>query len=98
MASVTRSFAFLTLLISLFTSSSSSLVSLKTLHLYLAVFAFRLLSLFRHEGYLPYDKTGDWFYHFVEVRGGEERSDDLILHPAITNNPLLVTSLLAPRR
>jgi hypothetical protein len=66
-ASATRSFAFLTLLISLFISSSSSLVSLKTLHLYLCVFAFRLLSIFRHEGYLPYDKTGDWFYHFVEV-------------------------------
>lgn len=66
-ASCTRSFAFLTLLISLFTSSSASLVSLKTLHLYLFVFTFRLLSLFRHEGYLPYDKTGDWFYHFVEM-------------------------------
>ncbi len=21
----------------------------------------------RHQGYLPFDKTGDWFYHVVET-------------------------------
>jgi hypothetical protein len=34
---------------------------------------------------------------FYEVRRSEERSDDLLLHIAITNNLLLVASLLAPR-
>mmetsp|Transcript_19888 Transcript_19888/g.39662 ORF Transcript_19888/g.39662 Transcript_19888/m.39662 type:complete len:348 (+) Transcript_19888:378-1421(+) len=41
-------------------------VSLKTLQLYVIVFAMRLSSIIRHEGYLPYDKTGDWLYHLIE--------------------------------
>ena len=32
-----------------------------------ASFFFRLLSILRHQGYLPFDKTGDWFYHLVEI-------------------------------
>jgi ER lumen protein retaining receptor len=31
------------------------------------VFITRLISILRHQGYLPFDKTGDWFYHFVEI-------------------------------
>jgi hypothetical protein len=27
----------------------------------------RLTSILRHEGYLPYDKSGDWLYHVVET-------------------------------
>lgn len=42
-------------------------VSLKTLELYCITFFVRLLSILRHQGYLPFDKTGDWFYHFVEI-------------------------------
>jgi hypothetical protein len=42
-------------------------ISVKTLELYLIVFITRLLSITRHQGYLPYDKTGDWLYHFVEI-------------------------------
>lgn len=42
-------------------------VSLKTLELYALTFIARLLSIMRHQGYLPFDKTGDWFYHFVEM-------------------------------
>lgn len=42
-------------------------VSVKTFTLYASVFFFRLLSIFRHQGYLPYDKSGDWMYHFIEV-------------------------------
>lgn len=41
--------------------------SMKTLQLYAVTFLFRLISIFRHQGYLPYDKTGDWFYHVVET-------------------------------
>merc|ERR1711998_494371 len=36
------------------------------LQVYVVAFAMRLLSILRHEGYLPYDSSGDWFYHFVE--------------------------------
>lgn len=35
--------------------------------IYVIVFASRLASILRHEGYLPYDKSGDWFYHVVET-------------------------------
>jgi len=35
-------------------------VSLKTLEAYSVVFFFRIVSIFRHEGYLPYDRSGDW--------------------------------------
>ena len=42
-------------------------VSFKTLQAYTLVFAARLCSILFYEGYLPYDKSGDWFYQFVEV-------------------------------
>jgi ER lumen protein retaining receptor len=42
-------------------------VSVKTLEMYALTFLVRLLSILRHQGYLPFDKTGDWFYHFVEI-------------------------------
>jgi hypothetical protein len=42
-------------------------VSFKTLQAYALVFAARLCSILFYEGYLPYDKSGDWFYQAVEV-------------------------------
>ena len=51
----------------MFTSRSAKGVSLKTLECYILVFVVRCASILRHQGYLPYDKTGDWFYHTVEV-------------------------------
>ena len=38
---------------------------MKTLQLYALTFSVRLFSIMRHQGYLPFDKTGDWFYHMV---------------------------------
>lgn len=48
-------------------SKTASGISVKTLELYAIVFGCRLLSIMRHQGYLPYDKSGDWFYHFIEI-------------------------------
>ncbi len=42
-------------------------VSAKSMQLYAVVFITRLLSILRHQGYLPFDKSGDWFYHTVEI-------------------------------
>ncbi len=42
-------------------------ISVKTMELYFICFLCRVLSILRHQGYLPFDKTGDWFYHVVEV-------------------------------
>lgn len=61
-------------------SKSMSGISIKTLQLYGLVFLFRLLSILRHQGYLPFDKTGDWMYHVVEF--GSFASVGLVLYGA----------------
>ena len=66
-AACCRSFGFFILSLKMWLSKSGSSVSLKSLEAYIIVFVFRLLSISRHEGYLPYDRSGDWFYHVVEV-------------------------------
>lgn len=65
-AACCRAFGFFLLNLRMYSSKSASSVSLKSLQAYLVVFTFRLVSIMRHEGYLPYDKSGDWFYHVVE--------------------------------
>ncbi|GMH62107.1 hypothetical protein TL16_g03405 [Triparma laevis f. inornata] len=67
--SLTRTFSLLLLTHSLITTQSASSISLKTLYCYVGVYVFRLISLTMHHGYLPYDKTGDWLYHFIELGG-----------------------------
>lgn len=62
-----RMFGFALLNYKMWTGNSASGVSLKTLELYALTFFTRLLSILRHQGYLPFDQTGDWFYHFVEI-------------------------------
>ena len=66
-ASFMRCFGFAVLNFKMWTSKSAKGVSVKTLELYALTFIVRLLSILRHQGYLPFDKTGDWFYHFVEI-------------------------------
>ncbi|KAL7566716.1 hypothetical protein ACA910_017772 [Epithemia clementina (nom. ined.)] len=61
-----RMFGFGILNVKTFKSQRASGVSVKSLQLYVLVFFFRLTSIFRHEGYLPYDKSGDWLYHLIE--------------------------------
>jgi ER lumen protein retaining receptor len=62
-----RMFGFGILNVKTWKSRRASGVSIKTLQLYCLVFFFRLTSIFRHEGYLPYDKSGDWLYHIIEL-------------------------------
>lgn len=64
-SSFMRCFGFGLLIFKMLTSWSSKGISLKTLELYILTFSVRLFSIMRHQGYLPYDKTGDWFYHVV---------------------------------
>jgi len=66
-ASFMRCFGFSLLNFKMLSSKSAKGVSMKTLQLYGLTFAVRLVSILRHQGYLPFDKTGDWFYHLVEV-------------------------------
>lgn len=48
---------------------NTSGISLKTLQCYALVFAARLCSILVYEGYLPYDRSGDWFYQACEILG-----------------------------
>jgi ER lumen protein retaining receptor len=64
-----RMFGFGILNVKTWKSGRASGVSAKSLQLYCLVFFFRLGSILRHEGYLPYDKSGDWLYHIIEMLG-----------------------------
>jgi len=64
---MSRMFGFGILNVKTFKSQRATGVSIKTLQLYCLVFFFRLTSIIRHEGYLPYDKSGDWLYHVIEI-------------------------------
>jgi len=61
-----RMFGFGILNVKTFMSQRATGVSAKSLQLYCIVFVCRLTSIIRHEGYLPYDKSGDWLYHLIE--------------------------------
>ncbi|KAJ8599689.1 hypothetical protein CTAYLR_004753 [Chrysophaeum taylorii] len=65
-SSLSRCFGMLLLVVKLQRSKSAAGVSAKSLQCYVVVFATRLCSILRHEGYLPYDKSGDWLYHVIE--------------------------------
>ena len=67
-----RCFGFGLLNFRMWSSKSAKGVSLKTLELYALTFLVRLLSIMRHQGYLPFDKSGDWFYHTVSRRGSQQ--------------------------
>jgi len=64
---MSRMFGFGILNVKTFKSQRATGVSIKTLQLYCIVFFVRLTSIIRHEGYLPYDKSGDWLYHCIEI-------------------------------
>jgi len=66
---MSRMFGFGILNVKTFKSRRVTGVSAKTLQLYSLVFFFRLTSIVRHEGYLPYDRSGDWVYHLIEIMG-----------------------------
>jgi len=66
-ASLMRCFAFCLLNYKMWSTKSAKGLSIKTLEIYVVVFISRLASILRHQGYLPFDKSGDWFYHAVEI-------------------------------
>jgi len=67
LSAITRMFGVGFLNVKVWGENSFKGVSLKTLELYALVFFLRLMSILRHEGYLPYDKSGDRVYHFLEA-------------------------------
>lgn len=65
-AAFMRCFGFGLLNFKMWGGKTAKGVSIKTLQLYGLTFTCRLISILRHQGYLPFDKSGDWFYHVIE--------------------------------
>lgn len=62
-----RMFGLVILNIMMFGQNSARGISVKTIQCYSVAFLARLSSIVRHDGYLPYDKSGDWIYHMIEI-------------------------------
>lgn len=65
--SLVSMFSFGVMAICIETSRSCQGVSAKMLEIYFLLHACRLYAILPFEGYLPFDKSGDWFYQAVEV-------------------------------
>ncbi|KAK8803568.1 hypothetical protein WA158_001262 [Blastocystis sp. Blastoise] len=59
-------FGFILILIKVITSQSVMGLSLKSLQCYAVVFLTRTIAITRSEGYLPFDRSGDWLYQTIE--------------------------------
>lgn len=66
LAAITRMFAFAILTWRIWSLESAAGLSLKTLELYALVFTLRLSSILTYEGYLPFDRSGDWLFQVIE--------------------------------
>ena len=66
LGSMSSAFAFVMLFWKMLTQNNAAGVSAKSLQMYSLVFLFRFLSIYWHEGYLPFDKSGDWIYPAME--------------------------------
>ena len=66
-SSLTSMFAFLMVCLKMETNRSSRGISLKMFECYFVLLICRLFSIIPFEGYLPYDRSGDWLYQTVET-------------------------------
>lgn len=69
LSSLVSMFSFLMVAISIESGKSVSGVSLHMMECYILVFFFRLFAIIPFEGYLPFDKSGDWLYQVCEAFG-----------------------------
>eukprot|EP01138_Halocafeteria_seosinensis_P012277 gb/GECG01012546.1/.p1 GENE.gb/GECG01012546.1/~~gb/GECG01012546.1/.p1 ORF type:complete len:296 (+),score=22.66 gb/GECG01012546.1/:1-888(+) len=67
LGSALTTFAFIVLALRTRSRRKATGISLKMLQAYACVFGGRLCSILIFEGYLPYDRSGDWFYRATEV-------------------------------
>jgi len=69
LSSIVSTFSFLMVAVKIETGRSCKGVSLKMMECYIAIFFGRLCAIIPFEGYLPFDKSGDWFYQLCEFIG-----------------------------
>jgi len=69
LSSLVSMFSFLMVLVKIESARSVKGVSLKMMECYIGVFIGRLCAIVPFEGYLPFDKSGDWLYQACEFAG-----------------------------
>lgn len=67
LSSLVSMFSFLMVAMAIQTSQSVKGVSLKMMECYVLVFLSRSFAIIPFEGYLPFDKSGDWLYQVCEA-------------------------------
>lgn len=67
LSSLTSMFCFFMIAQKIERQKSANGVSIKMMECYLVLLACRLCSIIPFEGYLPYDRTGDWLYQLTEA-------------------------------
>eukprot|EP00747_Dinoflagellata_sp_TGD_P167162 gnl/TRDRNA2_/TRDRNA2_191112_c0_seq1.p1 gnl/TRDRNA2_/TRDRNA2_191112_c0~~gnl/TRDRNA2_/TRDRNA2_191112_c0_seq1.p1 ORF type:complete len:281 (+),score=55.85 gnl/TRDRNA2_/TRDRNA2_191112_c0_seq1:110-952(+) len=68
-SSLVSVFSFLMVAMKIESGKTVKGVSLKMMECYILVFFFRLCAIIPFEGYLPFDKSGDWLYQVCEAFG-----------------------------
>merc|ERR1719316_1607459 len=69
LSSLVSMFSFLMVAMAIESGKTVKGVSLKMMECYIAVFFCRLTAIIPFEGYLPFDKSGDWLYQVCEAFG-----------------------------
>lgn len=69
LSSLVSMFSFLMVTVKIKTGRTVKGVSLRMMECYILIFLGRLIAIIPSEGYLPFDKSGDWFYQLCEVIG-----------------------------
>lgn len=69
LSSLVSMFSFLMVAMAIEQSKSVNGISLKMMECYILVFFCRLCAIIPFEGYLPFDKSGDWLYQVCEAFG-----------------------------
>jgi len=69
LSSLVSMFSFLMVAVAIQSNQSVAGVSLAMMECYILVFFCRLCAIVPYEGYLPFDKSGDWLYQVCEAFG-----------------------------
>lgn len=69
LSSLVSTFSFIMVAVKIESGRTVRGVSLKMMECYIAIFFGRLIAIVPFEGYLPFDKSGDWFYQACEGFG-----------------------------
>lgn len=69
LSSLVSMFSFIMVIVKIESARSVRGVSLKMMECYILVFLGRLCAIVPFEGYLPFDKSGDWLYQVCEFGG-----------------------------